>query len=183
MKTRADIYGQEAAELLREIAMYPGLSGQQLVRFHPGREDKVRNLLVHLKRQGRTALTETGGYFPQGEQAHGADTGLIRSVWVLLDFIDRVEFHSPSDFPVKLLFFSAGNMYEVVYVAAGQEALVTQALRQCKQGESRRIVLVDDAGQIPLLDFPDISGFCTVGPDGKVSYYKKAEEESDWTEK
>lgn len=173
MKTRADIYGQEAAELLREISMYPGLSERQLVRFHPGREDKVRNLLVHLKRQGRTALTETGGYFPQGEQAHGADTGLIRSVWVLLDLIDRVEFHSPSDFPVKLLFFSADNMYEVVYVAAGQEALVTQALRQCKQGESRRIVLVDDAGQIPLLDFPDISGFCTVGPDGKVSYYKK----------
>lgn len=112
----------------------------------------------------------------------GVDVGLICSVWVLLDFIDRVEFHSPSDFPAKLLFFSAGNMYEVVYVAAGQEALVTQALRQCKQGESRRIVLVDDAGQIPLLDFPDISGFCTVEQDGIVSYYKKAEEERDWTE-
>ena len=26
MKTRADIYGQEAAELLREISMYPGLN-------------------------------------------------------------------------------------------------------------------------------------------------------------
>ena len=101
------------------------------------------------------------------------DAGLIRSVWVLLDFIDRVEYHSPSDFPVKLLFFSAGSMYEVVYVAAGQEALVAQALRQYRQGESRRIVLVEDAGQIPLLDFPDISGFCTVGLDGEVSYYKK----------
>ena len=173
MKTRADIYGQEAAELLREISMYPGLSGQQLIRFHPGKEDKVRNLLVHLQRQGRTALTETGGYFPQGEHTRAADAGLIRSVWVLLDFIDRVEFHSPSDFPVKLLFFSAGSMYEVVYVVAGQEALIAQALRQYRQGESRRIVLVEDAGQIPLLDFPDISGFCTVEPDGKVSYYKK----------
>lgn len=104
-------------------------------------------------------------------------------MWVLLDFIDRVEFHSTSDFPVKLLFFSAGDVYEVVYVAAGQEPLITQALRQCRQGESRRIVLVEDAGQIPLLSFPDISGFCTVEPDGKVSYYKKAEEECDWTEK
>ncbi len=173
MKTRADIYGQEAAELLREISMYPGLSEQQLVRFHPGREDKVRNLLAHLKRQGRAAQAETGGYFPQGEHMRETDAGLIRSVWVLLDFIDRVEYHSPSDFPVKLLFFSAGSMYEVVYVAAGQEALVAQALRQYRQGESRRIVLVEDAGQIPLLDFPDISGFCTVGLDGEVSYYKK----------
>ncbi|MDE6640415.1 MAG: hypothetical protein K2K63_07820 [Acetatifactor sp.] len=180
MKTRADIYGQEAVELLREISMYPGLSEQQLARFHPGKEDKVRNLLVHLQRQGRTALAETGGYFPQGEHTRAADMGLIRAVWVLLDFIDRVEFHSPSDFPVKLLFFSAGNMYEVVYVVAGQETLIAQALKQYRQGESRRIVLVEDAGQIPVLDFPDISGFCTVESDGKVSYYKK--EESYWTE-
>lgn len=175
MKTRADIYGQEAAELLREISMYPGLSEQQLVRFHPGKEDKIRNLLVHLQRQGRTVLTETGSYFPRGEHTRGTDLGLIRSVWVLLDFIDRVEFHSPSDFPVKLLFFSAGEVYEVVYVAAGQEPLITQALRQCRQGESRRIVLLDEAEQIPLIDFPDISGFCTVEPDGTVSYYKKSE--------
>ena len=175
MKTRADIYGQEATELLREISMYPGLSGQQLVRFHPGKEEKIKNLLLHLQRQGRTVLTETGNFFPQGEHMRGTDAGLIRSVWVLLDFIDRVEFHSPSDFPVKLLFFSAGDVYEVVHVAAGQEPLITQALRQCRQGESRRIMLVDDAGQIPLLDFPDISGFCTVETDGTVSYYKKSE--------
>ena len=175
MKTRADIYGKEAAELLREISMYPGLSEQQLVRFYPGKEDKIRNLLVHLQRQGRTVMTEAGSYFPQGEHTRVADAGLIRSVWVLLYFIDRVEFHSPSDFPVKLLFFSAGEVYEVVYVAAGQESLINQALRKCQQGESRRIVLVDDAAQIPLLDFPDISGFCTVEPDGIVSYYKKSE--------
>lgn len=50
MKTRADIYGQEAADLLREVSMYPGLSEGQLARFHPGREEKVRNLLAHLQR-------------------------------------------------------------------------------------------------------------------------------------
>lgn len=175
MKTRADIYGQEAADLLREVSMYPGLSEGQLARFHPGREEKVRNLLAHLQRQGRIAPAETGGYFPRGEHMRGTDTGLVRSVWVLLDFIDRVEYHSPGDFPVKLVFFSAGRMYEVVYVSEGQEALVAQALKQCRQGESRRIVLVEDAGQIPLLHFPDISGFCTVEPDGKVSYYRQAE--------
>lgn len=177
MKTRADIYGQEAAELLREISMYPGVSQQQLIRFHPGKEEKIENLLTHLKRQGRTVLNENGCYFSQGEQTYGTDQGLIRSVWILLDFIERAEFHSPGEFPVKLLFFSAGEMYEVVYVAMGQEALVTQALKRSRQGESRRIVLVDDAAQIPLIDFPDICGFCTVGADGKVSYYKKAEEE------
>ena len=60
MKTRADIYGQEAADLLREVSMYPGLSEGQLARFHPGREEKVRNLLAHLQRQGRGALCRLG---------------------------------------------------------------------------------------------------------------------------
>ena len=76
MKTRADIYGQEAADLLREISMYPGLSEGQLARFHPGREEKVRNLLAHLQRQGRIAPAGTGGYFTQGEHVRGADTSV-----------------------------------------------------------------------------------------------------------
>ena len=86
MKTRADIYGQEAADLLREVSMYPGLSERQLARFHPGREEKVRNLLAHLQRQGRIALAETGGYFPQGEHVQGTDTGLVPCgyFWTLL---------------------------------------------------------------------------------------------------
>ena len=54
---------------------------------------------------------------------------VIKTLWVLLDFIDRVEYHSPGDFPVKLVFFSAGRMYEVVYVAEGQEALVARLFR------------------------------------------------------
>lgn len=36
IKSRADIYGMEAAELLREITMYPGVNIQQLHKFHPG---------------------------------------------------------------------------------------------------------------------------------------------------
>ncbi len=54
VKTRAELYGHEATELLRIISMYPGLSEKQLCRFYPGREDVTRNLLSHLCRQGRT---------------------------------------------------------------------------------------------------------------------------------
>lgn len=37
MKTRADIYGQEATELLRLISLYPGLIQCQLAGFFPAR--------------------------------------------------------------------------------------------------------------------------------------------------
>ena len=33
MKTRAEIYANEAADLLRTVTMYPGLSEQQLLIF------------------------------------------------------------------------------------------------------------------------------------------------------
>ena len=69
MKTRAEIYGNEAADLLRTVTMYPGLSEQQLLCFHPGKEDTAKALLSHLERQGRIFQTESGGYFPAGQSA------------------------------------------------------------------------------------------------------------------
>ncbi len=174
MKTRADLYGHEATELLRIISMYPGLTERQLCRFYPDREEVTKNLLSHLSRQGRTRQKDTGGYFPYGDGGAETDSGMVRAAWVLLDFIDKAEYHSSSEFPVKIAFFSGGELYEIIYAAAGQEALVTHALRQNCDSGGRRIVLVDDPGQIPLLEFPGITGFCTVDSGGNVSYYKKS---------
>ena len=66
MKTRAEIYGNEAAALLRIVTMYPGLNMQQLLCFHPGKEEIIKTLLSHLQKQGRIFQTDTGGYFPSG---------------------------------------------------------------------------------------------------------------------
>lgn len=100
MKTRAEIYGNEAAALLRIVTMYPGLNMQQLLCFHPGKEEIIKTLLSHLQKQGRIFQTDTGGYFPSGWAAK-SDNSLIRAAWVLLDFIGQVEYHAPGDFPVK----------------------------------------------------------------------------------
>lgn len=50
MKTRAEIYGNEAAALLRIVTMYPGLNMQQLLCFHPGKEELIKTLLSHLQK-------------------------------------------------------------------------------------------------------------------------------------
>ncbi|MCM1214926.1 MAG: DUF5697 family protein [Lachnospiraceae bacterium] len=174
MRTRAEIYGCEAAELLRIISMYPGLSEKQLCRFYPGKGEAIKSLLSHLCRQGRTLLSDSGNYFPYRETGNETDTGMARAAWVLLDFIDRVEYHSSSDFPVKIVFFSHGELYEIVHAAAGQETLINHALHKNPGNGSRRIALVDSPGQIPLLEFPGITGFCTVDDAGNISYYKKS---------
>ena len=173
LRTRAEIYGREAAGLLQEISLYPGIRQEQLYGFHPGREGTVKNLLAHLERQRRIAETEEGGFYPYGECPRAPDSGMVRAVWVLLDFIDRVEYYSSGEFPVKIVFFSGGEMYEVVHVAEGQEALVSHAMGRNREGVGRRIVLVDEQGQIPVLDFPGKIGFCTVDLAGNVNYYRK----------
>ena len=53
MKTREQIYGQEAASILRDVAMYKALTEEQLLRLYPQKESKVKNLLAYLVRQGR----------------------------------------------------------------------------------------------------------------------------------
>ena len=125
LRTRAEIYGKEAAALLQEVSLYPGIRREQMHGLHPGKETTVHNLLAHLERQGRIAEAEDGGFYPYGECPRAPDSGMVRAVWVLLDFLDRVEFHLPGDFPVKIVFFSGGEMYEIVHAAEGQEALVS----------------------------------------------------------
>ena len=173
IKSRADIYGMESAELLREITMYPGVNIQQLHKFHPGKEDKISNLLSHLTKQGRIARKPGGGYFPTGKDTPSQDRNLPRAVWVLLDFIDRVEFHCVSDFPVSITFFADGEVYEIVYAAYGQEVLVSQVMKSRKDQSCKRIVMIDALSQMSALDFPGITGYCTVDSPGNVHYYKK----------
>ena len=122
MKTRAEIYGNEAADLLRTVTMYPGLSEQQLLCFHPGKEETAKALLSHLERQGRIFQAESGGYFPAGQPAK-LDRALVRAVWVLLDFIQRADYHAPADFPVKLVFFADGELSKWPALRTGRRRL------------------------------------------------------------
>ena len=48
MKNRAVIYQREAAEMLQNIAQYPGLIEEQLCRFFPEKESTAKRLLSHM---------------------------------------------------------------------------------------------------------------------------------------
>ena len=105
MKTRSDLYGREAASLLRDITMYRVLTGEQLLRLYPGKQKIIENLLPYLVKQGRVHLID-GLYCAAPECAEEVDRALLAAVWVLVDFISQVEYHSISDYPAKLCFFS-----------------------------------------------------------------------------
>ena len=92
---------------------------------------------------------------------------------MLLDFREDITYHTASDFPVALTFCTQSDAYDVIHIPEEKEILMNHALSAWQEDSPRRIALVDDAGQIPLLHFPGIAAFCTVTPGGKVQYYRK----------
>ena len=94
MKTREQVYGREAAAILRDISMYRVLTAEQILRLHPGKDakerNKIRNLLTYLVKQQRAWLSEDERFYLAAPDAlEDMDRGLFAAVWVLADFAPR----------------------------------------------------------------------------------------------
>lgn len=116
---------------------------------------------------------DDSGFYRTTDEPEELDRGLSAALWVLIDFIDRVDYHSIGEFPTKIIFFAQDEVYEIVYVAHGQEALVSNILSSQVKDPPNYIILVDKPEQIPEIDVPNASGYCTVSPTGQVQYYQK----------
>lgn len=175
MKARGPSFEQEAARLLRDISMYQVLRKEQLLRLYPGKEQTVRMLLAYLVNQNRIVL-QKGLYYMATGRPDNINFGLLDAVWVLVDFIDRVEFHCVGEFPAKVIFTADGEVYEVVYAERGKETMLSQLMGRQEGEPPHYLVLVEDSEQIPALNLPSVRGYCTVSPNGEVQYYQKEEE-------
>lgn len=172
MKTREQIYSREAASLLRDITMYRVLREKQVLALYHEKQKVIENLLSYLVKQRR--IYYSGGYYlAHSDDEQNIDHGLLAALWVLIDFIDHVEYHSIGDYPAKIIFFADGEVYEVIYAAAGKETLVNHIISATGEEPSKYLIVVDRAEQIPELDIPNAAGYCTVSADGGVQYYQK----------
>lgn len=91
LKNRTAIYQREAAEMLHNISLYPGLTEDQLCRFFPEKEATAKTLLSHMLKEGRIFCAGNDRYYANREVQSNTVKDLSRCVWVLLDFIDQVE--------------------------------------------------------------------------------------------
>ena len=143
------------------------------MKLYTGKEEKIENLLTFFVRQGRIFFDKALEMYHDGMES-SPDYEMIAALWVLADFIDKSDYHSSTDFPVKLIFIADGELYEVIYVASGNETLVEHALAQREQDAEKRIVIVDGTEQFSRLNIPDVTAYCTVDMDsGAVQYYKQ----------
>ena len=173
MYLRKELYAKEAAALLRVVTTYRVVLEAQAYRFFPGKEVIVKYLLRYLERQGRIVYCpETMRYAASTGDLQQPDKSMLLALWVLLDFIDKVDFHTSTDFPAKIVFFADSEMFEVIHVPFDNEMLIAHAISQKGEEDSRRIIIVDSAEQIRRISIPSVAGFCTVETGGKVQYYK-----------
>ena len=80
MKNRVAIYQREAAEMLQNIAQYPGLTEEQLCRFFSEKESTAKILLSHMLKEGRAYRADNGRYYINQEIQNGADDTLSRCI-------------------------------------------------------------------------------------------------------
>lgn len=152
--------------------MYHAITQEQLLGLYPGKQRQVLNLLTYLVSQKRIYLDDSG-FYRTTDEPEELDRGLSAALWVLIDFIDRVDYHSVGEFPTKIIFFAQDEVYEIVYVALGQEALISNILSSQVKDPPNYIILVEKPEQIPEIDVPNASGYCTVSSTGQVQYYQK----------
>ena len=152
--------------------MYPGILEEQLLRLHPSKEDQTLNLLRYLRKQGRIKKDWQNSYYASSNTLKSEREAVIQRIWVLLDFMPDVDYHSASDYPVAITFFVGGEEYQIIHATEGNEALLSAVISHYKNNIAKRLVLVDTPDQIPLLVFPGIIGYCTTTTSGQVKYYK-----------
>lgn len=172
MKTREQLYGKEAAGLLRDISNYHCIRREQVYRLYPNKDRTVLdNLLSYLTRQGRIFYDPQADIFYDSSDFE-TDREMLAALWVLADFADRVEYHSPDDFPTKIIFFSSGETYEIIFVSLDKEALIEHALSGAGAEDGKRILIIESTEQIARLHISNITAFCTVSDTGEIQYFK-----------
>ncbi len=138
-------------------------------------------LINNLVKQNRIYIDKDKKMISSTEKGlYDFDISLINCFWVLLDFIDDISFHSISDYPSKIIFFTGDEVYDILHIPEQQENLIQQlTLRQDLQYDNKKIIVLEKEEQINKLSIPLTLAYCTVNENGEISYYKLYEGDNE----
>jgi len=162
MKTRET---RKAGELLRMLGEYNTMQIAQAMRMFP------EPVISYLRKQRRIFVDSDGHIMAREDTS--PNPGAEKAIWILVDFMNQIDYHAAGAFPVTLYFFLGEELYEVICVVSGQETLICHALLAQERDPPKRIVIVDSTEQIENINFPGINGFCTVSDAGEIQYYQR----------
>lgn len=170
-----------SGKVLDLLRKYNVMEQGQVEAFFPGERNGVIRAMKRLEKNRQIFRNPYTGLFSSSEFAYSLkDEGTIRALWVLADMVRKrqVEGHflaQKEDFPVRIVFFSGQEIYDILYVGAGDVKLVNGIYGKMRRPEGRHMVAVEDKELMGQIQIPDVVGFCLVRENGEVEYYRKRE--------
>lgn len=170
--------GRVLSLLRRYNVMKPG----QIVAFFPAEEKGVLRVLKKLEKQHQIYRNPYTDLYASSEYAYSLkDEGTVKALWVLTDMMRKKQIDGhflvgKEDFPVRILFFSSQDIYDILYIGVGDLKLVNGIFAKNRSPGENHIIAVEDKELIGKIEVPGAIGFCLVKEDGTVEYYRKREE-------
>ena len=144
---------QDERYLLKWLSQYGVMTRVQAVKMLQ-KPDKISEKIIrNLLRERRIAELYKGEYLAMDELCK-VNNKMILAVWVLLQFIDKVEpmSHYPATHPSQLFFLKENVGYEVVVLYEGEESL---AMLLQQSDEVKYIIVVENIGMVARVPLPD----------------------------
>lgn len=168
-----------AGRVMNLLRQYNVMKPEQVESFFPNEEKAAARALKKLEKTRQIYRNPYTGLVASSEFAYSLkDDGTLRCLWVLADMLNRkpVDGHylaGKEDFPARILFFSGQEIYDILYVGAGDLKLVNGMFVKSRRFGENHIIAVEDGRLIGSITVPGVIGYCLVGEDGHVEYYKK----------
>lgn len=167
------------ARTLTVIRRYNVLYPEQLLGFFEGEERAAGKAVSRLLKNRQIYRNPYTGLLASSEFAYSLkDEGTIQSLWVLIDMMHKreVEGHYlavKEDFPIRILFFCGQDIYDIIYIGAGDLKLVNGMFAKSRRPGENHIIILEDKALIGQIEVPGVIGFCVVKEGGEVEYYRK----------
>lgn len=168
-----------AGRVLAVIRKYNVAAYSQICAFFPGEEKAIGRAVRKLEKNRQIYRNPYTGLYASSEFAYSLkDDRTILCLWVLTDLLGKrpVEGHylaEKEDYPARILFFSGQEIYDILYVGAGDVKLVNGIFAKSRRQGENHIIAVEDKALIRQIEIPHVTGFCVVR-EGGVKYYRKA---------
>lgn len=162
-------------EIIRIVSIYKNIELQQLFILFSGKKDILDKIIKHLAKQRKIFYIPNSKIVSATEENQkDIDNELIKSFWVLLEFKEKINFHSISDFPVKIIFFinSSINCYQILYIKQGKEHFFNMYFKNQNTENCQQIIIIENPEQIELIKIENTFCFCTVDSDNNVQFFK-----------
>lgn len=158
---------QKIVELVSE---YQALKIEQVEKYFGLPSETMAKAFRKLVKKGRISLDQEAGIIRESKDIR-EDMKLIRSFWLVLDFLDDCDYHGAAHFPLMLEMYRSGSVYSVFYCMEGDELVIANSINQLRTSICfQPIVLLEDQAQIEKMSELN-AVFCTVKEHGEVAYF------------